>query len=149
MKSRLTTCMVLFILLASASCSQAGEKEIAKDGIYITEPHRDGSKLKFVIRSQNQNFDCINLNGINGSGEILINNGSKRPSLIMSAETFRRSDITAYDNNPISRIAKIYGKSQEVIIDDGYKYIMMPVFNCKKFNDNTPQHVYVYTFPSI
>lgn len=149
MKSRLFTCAMLLVLPLSQSCSQAKYDGVGKDGIYVSGPYRDGSKFKIVVSSKNQDFDCINLNGINGSGEFLKSKGSKGPSISKSTEFFRKSDIAFYDNNSVERLVNIYRNSEEIFFDRNYNYIMMPIFNCKKFTENTPQYVYIYTLPSL
>lgn len=149
MKSRLFTCAVLVVLSVSQSCTQANHDGIMVDGIYVNGPYREGTKSKLVVRSRNPNFDCINLNGVNGSGEVLRNDGGDTPSLVKSGESYRRADILYSDNNPVEKLANIYNRSEAIIVDIKFRYVMFPIFNCKKFAENVPQHVYIYTLPSL
>ncbi|HQV02222.1 hypothetical protein [Novosphingobium sp.] len=119
------------------------------EGISVDGPHRDGPNLKFIVRSENRDFDCINLNGVSGSGEVLKNEGSKDPSIVKSSNLYKNSDILYFDNRQYADLKNIYREDVTLNIDKNYKYVMFPIFNCKSFKYNIAQYVYIYTFPSI
>lgn len=130
------------------ACSQNVSKEIAADGIYIKTVIKDKNNIDIYIKSENNNYDCININGISGSGEKLY--GEKHASLVKSEHNYGRSDILSFDNRPTEKILRIRNTYNIVKLrSEYYNFIMFPIFSCEKFKENVQHQVYIYTSGKI
>lgn len=143
MKSRTGYRIVLALALAfSQSCSRESSKEVHADGIQIKSPIRGDGGTYFYIKSDNAEYDCINLNGINGEGEDL--KGDDQEHLSLSDSEYGKSDIIYYDNKPNENLLNITGSFKKIDLSENYKFAMFVIFNCKKFQENKQQRVYIY-----
>ncbi len=123
--------------------------EITLDGISIKGPYFNSKSIEFFLESNNENFDCINLNGINGEGENLYfendsNKNVRFPILKKSNFKLRKLDIIYADNNTQYKQLKIYKNSQKITLNTSYNFVAFSVYNCSKFEINEAQYVYQY-----
>ena len=135
------------VVMASVSCHPSDDTIFSHDGIYIRKTVKDRKYVSISIRSENVEYDCINISGITGDNEDLVGN-IDNDIINKSERKYSSSEITMFDNKPEPKIMNLDSSFKKIEFNfSKYNYVMFPIFNCENFRKNLDQIVYIYTDP--
>lgn len=160
---RLTKTIPIILALTAVpllSCAEQGNiAETSAAGITVRGPFFKDDTVELQISSTNPEFDCLNLNGIFGSGprdeiEELAPEGTQITTLPKIEYPILFGGDALYSTNAIKGYARdgpdvalfeLEPGFKKVTLSNEYKFASFAVFNCEKFRQSRPMKVYHYS----
>ncbi|MFC4290805.1 hypothetical protein ACFOWX_00045 [Sphingorhabdus arenilitoris] len=130
--------------------SRVSGSKVEIDGITVRGPYI-GTNIELFVKSENPEYDCINIDAISGLYEDFYLEGNNKnksknyfPYLKKSDHKISNFDIDNYNNNSSYKAVNIYNYEYKLSLDIDHKFVSFAIFSCDLYSKNKSQHVYHY-----